>query len=217
MNKYLINNNSKNLIIFFCGWGCDEYEFNHLQANSDVLLLFNYTDLGLDFDFSKYNEFNLMAFSAGVFIASIFQFGFDINKKIAVSGNPYLFDEHLGLSEKFQDILYNITEENADDFARNYLVKTEDEWKKFHHSKRTPDSCKFEFDCLKNIYKTQKQNIKNIYDFAIMGNEDPIFNYSAQKEFFDNRLRTIENARHNLFFRINNYEQLLNLAISDNV
>ena len=133
MKKYLINNNSQNLLIFFTGWGCDEYEFEHLKSDCDVLLLYDYSDLNLDFDFSKYKNFDLISFSAGVFVASIIDFDFKINKKIAISGNPYLFDEKLGLSKKIQDILYGITEENADDFARNYLVKTDDEWKIFHH------------------------------------------------------------------------------------
>ena len=31
MKKYLINKNSDTLLIFFTGWGCDEYEFEHLK------------------------------------------------------------------------------------------------------------------------------------------------------------------------------------------
>ena len=213
MKQYLINNHSKNLIIFFTGWGCDEYEFEHLKSDSDVLLVYDYIDLNLDFDFSKYTEFNLIGFSAGVFVASLFDFKFKINNKIAPSGNPYLFDEYLGLSKEMQSILYNITEENADDFARNYLIKTDNEWKVFHHSKRTLDSCKKEFDSLKSIYKNQKQNIKDIYGTAIVGADDKIFNLIAQKEFYGKRLKIINNARHNLFFRIDKYEQIFNLGI----
>lgn len=209
MKHHLIGRNSDNLLIFFSGWGCDEFEFEHLKSNSDVLILYDYSDLDLDFDFSKYHKFDLMAFSAGVFVASVVRFGFEINKNIAVSGNPYLFDEKLGLSKEVQDILYNITEKNADYFARNYLVKTEEEWKIFHHSKRTLDSCKRELDNLKNLYETKKQDIKDIYNLAIIGTEDPIFNVSVQKEFYGKRLNLIENARHSLFFRIKNYEQLM--------
>lgn len=213
MKDYLINNKSDNLLIFFTGWGCDEYEFEHLKSNSDVLLLYDYSDLNLEFDFSKYKNFNLISFSAGVFIASIFSFNFTINRKIAISGNPYLFDERLGLSNEIQDVLRNITAENADDFARNYLVKTEEEWKIFHHSRRTLDSCKAEFENLKKIYESNKQNIKDIFDIALIGENDKIFNLSVQKEFYGKRLKIIENARHNLFFRTNRYEQLLNSKI----
>ncbi len=208
MKKYLINNNSDKLLIFFTGWGCDEYEFEHLESESDVLLLYDYTDLILDFDFSKYKHFDLIAFSAGVFASSIIKFDFKIDRRAAISGNPYLFDEKFGLSKEIQDILYNITEKNADDFARNYLVKTDEEWKKFHHSKRTLESCKAEFKCLKELYFANKHNINDTFDFALIGGNDKIFAPSTQKEFYGKRLYIIENARHSLFFRIDKYEQL---------
>jgi len=211
MKQYYINNKSDSLLIFFTGWGCDEYEFEHLKSKSDVLILYDYTDLYLNFDFSKYNEINLLAFSAGVFVASIFKFGVKINKKIAADGNPFLFDEKYGLSKQIQDILYNITEENADEFARNFLIKTDEEYKEFHPSKRTLESCRIEFDCLKNIYQKEKENIKDIYDLVLFGENDTIFNISAQREFYKNKIKFVQNARHNLFFRIKKYEDLLYL------
>ena len=210
MKKYFINKNSDTLLLFFAGWGCDEYEFEHLNSDTDVLILYDYTDLSLDFDFSKYKRFNLIAFSAGVFAASVYNFGFNIDTKVAISGNPYLFDEHFGLSSEIQDILYNITEENADEFAKSYLVKTDEEFKKFHHSMRTIQSCRSELDSLKKLYRIQKQNIKDIYDTVFIGEDDPIFNVSAQKEFYGEKLHIVKNARHNLFFRIEKYEQFFN-------
>jgi biotin synthesis protein BioG len=212
MKKYLIEKNSDNLLIFFAGWGCDEFEFEHLDSVCDVLILYDYCDLNLDFDFSKYKTFNLIAFSAGVFVASVFNFNIKFDKIIAIDGNPYLFDEYFGLSAKIQDVLYNITEETADDFARNYLVKTNDEYKNFHPSKRTLESCQIEFNCLKKIYQNKKQDIKDIYKIALFGEEDPIFNVWAQKEFYKDRLYLIKNARHNSFFRIKKYEEILNLV-----
>ncbi len=214
MKKHLISNNSDKLLIFFTGWGCDEYEFEHLKSERDVLLLYDYTDLILDFDFSMYKNYDLIAFSAGVFISSVVEFGFNIEKKIALSGNPYLFDEKLGLSKKIQDILYNITEENADDFAKKYLIKTEEEWKRFRHSGRSLDSCKAEFNSLKDLYTKNKANIKDIFDFALIGENDEIFNLEAQKEFYGKRLIRIENARHSLFFKLAKYEQIFDLIRS---
>ena len=208
MKQYFINKNSDNLLIFFTGWGCDEYEFKHIETDYDVLLFYNYFDLDLDFDFSRYKNIDLIAFSAGVFVASIMDFDFKINKKIAIDGNPYLFDEQLGLSKEMQEILYNITEENAEDFARNYLVKTEEEWKNFHPSKRTLESCREEFESLKQIYTENYHKIKNIYDSAIIGENDLIFNISVQKEFYGEKLFILKNARHNPFFRIKNYKEL---------
>ncbi len=211
MQKYLVSRNSDNLIIFFTGWGCDEFEFEHIKSNSDVLILYDYSDLNLDFDFSKYHKFDLLAYSAGVFVASVMNFDFEINKKIAINGNPYLFDEKFGLSNKIQNVLCNITEENAEDFARNYLVKTDEELKNFHPAKRTLESCRTEFESLKKIYKLNKHKIKDIYDAAIIGEDDLIFNVSAQKEFYGERLKLIPDSRHNMFFKFSKYKQIFDV------
>lgn len=53
---------------------------------------------------------------------------------------------------------------------------------------------------------------KDIYDKSVMSREDKIFDAAAQKEFYGSRLKIIKNARHNLFFRIKNYEQIINYA-----
>ena len=209
MKQYYINKNSDKLILFFSGWGCDEYEFLHLESDSDVLILYEYFDTNLNFDFSKYKEINLLAFSAGVFMASIYPFDFKINKKIAISGNPYLFDEHYGLSSKMLEIFRQINEENCDDFARNYLVKTDEEYNNFHPSKRTLESCNLELEALEKIYKENSKNIKDIFDRAYIGDDDPIFKLSAQKEYYKERIIVMENSRHNPFFRIKSYEDFL--------
>ena len=213
MKQYFLSKNSDSLLMFFAGWGCDEYAFEHLYSESDVLILYEYNDLKLDFDFSKYKKVELMTFSAGVFVASVFNFDFKISRKVAIDGNPYLFDEYYGLSKSMQEILYNITEDSAEAFARNYLVKTDEEYKIFHPSMRTLASCKEEFDCLRQIYNSNKAKIKDIYDLAIFGDSDPIFNVSAQKEFFKDRLRIVKNARHDPFFRIKKFEDVFELGV----
>ena len=211
MKHFHIDNNSSSLILFFSGWGCDEYEFEHMTSESDVLILYDYTNLNLDFDFSKYKNIDLIAFSAGVFVASIFDLDLKIRRKIAIDGNPYLFDEYLGLSKDIQKVLTSITEENAEDFAKNYLVKTKEEYENFHPSRRTLESCNIEYNCLKQIYNDRKQDIKDIFDIAYIGDQDLIFNVEAQKEFYKNRLRIIKNARHNVFFRLKRYEDIYEL------
>ena len=199
--------------MFFTGWGCDEHEFEHLSSTSDVLLLYDYSDLDFNFDFSNYKEINLIAFSAGVFVATIVDLECKINKKIAISGNPFLFDKYYGLSENIQNILYSITEDNADDFAQNYLIKTDDERKRFRHSNRTIESCQNEFKSLKLLYETNKNKIQNIYDLLIIGADDLIFNLSAQKEYYKNKIKIIENARHNMFFKITSYDDIFRICM----
>jgi hypothetical protein len=61
----LLKNNSDRLIIFLCGWGMDEKPLLPLKTGNDVLFLFNYSDLSLDFDFSIYEKIDLIAFPVG--------------------------------------------------------------------------------------------------------------------------------------------------------
>ena len=65
MRYFYQNNQSKELIVFFAGWGCDENQFTNLQDNKDVLILYDYQDLELDFEFSRYNRIDVIAYSAG--------------------------------------------------------------------------------------------------------------------------------------------------------
>ena len=214
MKQYFKSNNSNKLIIFFSGWGCDEYAFEHLTSDCDILIFYDYLDFSYVFDFSKYSEINILAYSAGVFAASVFKHEFKINKKIAVSGNPYLFDEKLGISKAMQKVLCSVTEENADEFVRNYLIKTEEEYKNFRCAKRTLESCNTEFETLKSLYDKETNNINENYDFAVIGENDLFFNPEKQKEFYKTKLKIIPNARHNMFFRFKTYEEIFDLALS---
>ncbi|MCR4819964.1 MAG: DUF452 family protein [Elusimicrobiales bacterium] len=212
MKHFLMDNGSDSLLLFFSGWGCDEHEFEHLKSGSDVLILYDYNNLRLEFDFSGYREINLLAFSAGVFAAAASDIKNISGRKTALSGNPYLFDGHFGLSQEIQEMLCGINEENAADFAKNYLVKTDEELAAFHNSGRTIESCRAEFESLKRLYSERKNSIKDIFDSALIGGDDRIFNIEAQKEFYGSRLRIVPNARHSIFFRIKSFDEIIDMA-----
>ena len=176
----------------------------------------NLSTVGMDAESWKqlqdaYNQGNYSLVDRVAFVASVLDFDINFDKKIAMSGNPYLFDEKFGLSKEVQNILCGITEENADDFAKNYLIKTDEEWKNFHSSKRSIVSCMSEFETIKKLYGENKHKIKDIYNMACIGEDDTIFDVSSQKEFYKERMTIIKNARHNLFYRINNYGQIFEL------
>ena len=50
-SKLLINNNSKELIIFMSGWGCDDKQFAGITTSKDLVIFYDYDDLKIDFDF----------------------------------------------------------------------------------------------------------------------------------------------------------------------
>ena len=56
MQYFYQDNHSKDLIAFFAGWGCDQNQFTNLHDSKDVVILYDYQDLKLDFDFGKYEN-----------------------------------------------------------------------------------------------------------------------------------------------------------------
>ncbi len=214
MQYFFQDNHSRDLIIFFSGWGCDENQFTNLHDHKDVLILYDYQDLNLDFDFSKYDNIYVIAYSAGVFVASIMADKLpNVRKKVAVCGNPYLFDENLGLSSQIIQVFRNITLDNYLEFRRQYMVFSTDEYEKYNQlqSRRTIESCENELNALQKMYQERKAQIAPLFDKVIAAENDLIFKLSVQKDFYKDNLRIIKNARHHIFFRFNSFEEILNV------
>ncbi|MBQ8476206.1 DUF452 family protein [bacterium] len=110
----------------------------------------------------------------------------------------------------------NITDDTALDFCRNYLVQTDEEFEvlKKHQSRRTIDSSNKELDALYEIYIREKENIKPVFDIVLAGDNDEIFPLETQQEFFKDKLCIVKNARHNIFYRLKNYEDVFRLAFN---
>ena len=70
--KFISQNNSNSLLLFFAGWGMDENPFKDFKIkNVDLMICYDYRKL--DFDFSlikKYNSIKLVAWSMGIWAAS---------------------------------------------------------------------------------------------------------------------------------------------------
>ena len=214
MKYFYQNNNSNELIVFFAGWGCDENQFTNLSDKTDVLILFDYQDLDLNFDFSKYNNIDVIGYSAGVFVASITIDSIpNVKKKVALCGNPYLFDEKLGLSAEIIKVFKGITLDNYLDFRRKYMVFSDEEFEKYNRlqSLRTIESCDSELLALQTIYEQKKEQINPKFDRAIVAENDLIFNLESQKDFYKEKLFIIPNARHHIFFNFNSFAEILNI------
>ena len=214
MRYFFQNNNSSDLIVFFSGWGCDQNQFVNLHDRKDVLILYDYQDLTLDFDFSKYKNIYVIAYSAGVFIASILADTLpNVRQKTAVCGNPYLFDEILGISAENIKVFKEITLDNYLDFRRKYMVLGNEEYERYNQleSLRTIESCASELDAIQRLYAEHKAHINPVFDIAIAAENDLIFNLSAQREFYKDKLRVIPNAKHHIFFHFNSFEDMLDI------
>lgn len=214
MQYFYQNNHSRDLIVFFSGWGCDYNQFANLHDQKDVLILYDYQDLKLDFDFGKYANVYVIAYSAGVFIASIFSDKIpNVRQKVALCGNPYLFDKKMGLSEENIRVFKNITLDNYLDFRRKYMVFTDEEYELYNklESLRTIDSCEAELEALQKLYNAYKKDINPIFDKAVLAENDLIFNLQVQQDFYKDKIHVINNAKHHIFFRYGSFEDILKI------
>lgn len=214
MQYFFEDHHSHDLIVFFAGWGCDENQFTNLHDRKDVLILYDYHDLSLNFDFTRYANIYVIAYSAGVFVASIMADQLpNLRCKIAVCGNPYLFDENLGISQATVQVLNDITLDNYLDFRRRYMVFSNDEYERYNQlqSLRTLESCVDELTALQKMYNESRAQINPLFDKAIVADNDLIFRLSAQQDFYKEKLHIIPNARHHVFFRFKSFEEMLKI------
>ena len=212
MQYFFQNHNSSELIVFFAGWGCDYNQFVNLHDKLDVLILYDYKDLELNFDFNKYNNIYVLAYSAGVFVSCLLSDKIpNVKTKIALCGNPYLFDKKLGLSPAHLQVLQNINLDNYLDFRRKYMVFSDEEYAKYNElqSLRSIESCQSELIFLQKIYNENKDLIVSNFDRALVAEDDLLFKLDAQKSFYKEKLSIIPKARHHIFFRFNSFEEII--------
>ncbi len=208
MQTKLIQNNSKDLILFFTGWGCDDNQFKNFRSNNNLLLCWDYSSLDFEFDFSKYDKINLLTYSAGVLIACLIKDKLPkFNKTVAVNGNPLMFDKKFGIDNKTIKLMLDLNVHNCMDFISKYLVYDKQDLKSFLStpSHRPFESSKQELLKLQEYCKMKLKPIK--YDKAILSDNDKIFNLATQKEYFKDNYIMIKNAAHHTpFLRFSTYE-----------
>ncbi len=212
MKYCLKSQNNKNLIVFFCGWGMDETPMLPLTSDSDVLYIYDYNDLNFEFDFSKYEDIKLIAFSCGVYMASLAKDSFPhFSTKIAINGTLKPFDEDFGITKEMAATFEGISLENCLEFREKLLVENKQELQLFNQNspKRTLESSLSEFEALKKYSKIKiNEHIK--YDKILISQNDRIIPTEAQKAFWQDNFKTIPGA-HFPFYNFKSLEDIINI------
>lgn len=211
MQTFLRNNNSNELILLFNGWGMDERPYEPIASSRDILFVSDYTDLELNFDFSKYEKIILITFSAGTFMSAYLQDKLPkLDLKIALSGNLHLFTDGCGPSKNVLSEMKNISFENALEF-RKKLVYSEKEYSLFNKNQpmRTLASSLSELDLLQK-YSDENKVLDFEFDKVIIGENDEILpreNQLRAWKGFEN-LTSIEGG-HFLFYKFSNFDEII--------
>ena len=213
-----IKNNSKKLIVFFNGWGCDMHQFTHLKAQDfDVLLIHDYRVLTLKSaeieKIKAYGDVNVVAWSYGVWVAQRFwgQCQLPKNRAIAINGTTQPVSEEYGIAERImQGTLELLSERNMMKF-QNRMVGGKAAWEKFKEIKpqRHFNGQKEELAALIEHFKQEEFN-DVFYDKALVGKNDLIFLADNQLKFWEDKV-TIEviDASHYCFFEYETWKELL--------
>lgn len=209
--KLIENSNSNDLIVYLSGWGCDDVQFKHMTSSKNVLICWDYTDLDFEFDFSKFDKIDLIAYSAGVFVAGLLKNNLPkFDYKVAINGNPLIFDEYFGARPSVKGVLGQVNPSNYMDFRRNYLVVTEEQLEEFNANapERSFESCDEEFKKLVE-YSSKKYDVME-YDKAILSDSDKIFNLEHQKEYYKDKYVILKGYGHDVFGFFKSYDDIIN-------
>ena len=206
MKHFWLNktNTNKKLIIFFNGWGMDEKIVSHLECEDyDVVVLYDYNDLELDIqslNLSQYTEKHIIAWSMGVMVATLFNFG-EIKTSTAICGTPFAINNEYGIPER----IYNLTikgfsETSSKKFMERMFIEKPSI---VTFSDRTFDSKLSE---LKKMLE-YKPNTEFNFTKAIVGSDDKIIPTKNQLNYWDNPI-TI-NSGHCPFMLYKKWTELL--------
>lgn len=215
---YLKNKDSKDLILFFAGFGADISHFSHLDSKCDVIMIYDYVDFYFDlsflFKYERYENITLIAFSMGVCISSfILDSKLDFKQKIAINGTNYGINNTFGISEK----IFKLTAKhfNLNDFKNMLFESIDSKLDSIHFATRN-----HLIQELESIYNfAKKRNIcnkKNIesglfsWNKAIISKQDRIFPSQHSLNFFNlsNTKHIILNEPHFIFFAFNTWEEI---------
>lgn len=205
--KWLNKKDNKKLIVFFNGWGMDEKIVSHLLFEDyDVLMFNDYRILEIDnYDFSKYIDKTLLAWSMGVFICSKFYDTFkNFDRFIAINGTQKPVDDNYGIPH----IIYNLMVENFNELTCDKFVRkisTGDNLREY--CTRPMQELKEELIAIRD-YKIDK-HLK--FDKVIISKKDRIMPPKNQRNYWQSQeIIPIEiESVHNVFENYTKWSDLL--------
>ena len=190
MKLHLKNNNSDNLILFFCGWGMDENPFSVLKSKSDILFVYDYTTPDFpEFDFSKYKSIKLLSFSYGVYAGAIAKLPEDlrIEKRIAINGTLIPVDDTYGVPVKQFELTEKMDSQSVVKFRQRLFggEKAKEHFELFeqHLPNRSAKSCTDELLGMKK-YVPQLATPQKIFDKVYIASYDRCVPTRNQKNFW---------------------------------
>lgn len=178
----------RKLIIFFCGWSFDNKPFEPLDCGEyDVLMFYDYKNHTIPFDIPDYDEYYLITWSMGVYIAYLLRDKLpEFKLKIAVNGTPFPIHNHFGIPERTFDLTLKYVDTGLQGKFQRNLFKKDDDFEKYMLNpvaRKIPEQAE-ELRALKDFISMSELSYDNFYDRAIIGESDKIIPAQNQINFW---------------------------------
>lgn len=188
------------LLLVFAGWSASPALFRHLEGpgeGTDLWICYDYRDLTFEEDLSGYREIDLIAWSLGVWAASVALKGREaaINRAIAVNGTLCPVHDRWGIPEAiFRGTLDNVTEEGMRRFNRRMYGKREIQQACETADARPLDEIRNELQQLYLAIRKDEpaQVFSPLYNRALLSSADRIFPAENLRAFWQGRLPVTE-------------------------
>jgi len=214
MKSYFSDNNSKQLIIFFNGWGMDDSLLKHFNTDKDILIFYDYrSDVKLpELSLKNYDEVYVVAWSMGVFMANQLapKLGLSITKSIALCGSPYPVDDAFGIRTKVYDMTCKgLRIAGTDKFFTQMFAGQESPL--FSRPEREFMEQIDELENLKTVsIDAEKESFK--WDVAVVGMKDRIFPPKNLISYWEGKTRLIQDDMpHYPFDKYDSWTKILSI------
>lgn len=185
--KYISRNKPqcRRLILIYAGWAMDWRPFKGLAADGyDVMVVWDYRELTFNWKpLLKYDEICLLAWSMGVFAASVTVHEIlpRITKRIAVNGTLHPIHDRMGIPETiFSGTVAGLSPTNMRKFYRRMcLTAGQFEWFKEHKPQRDFEEMRQELTDIETHSLFHVAQVED-WDLAVVGRHDTIFPASNQ-------------------------------------
>ena len=178
LNKKSDSNGGEKLIIFFCGWSFDNKPFERLACGDyDVLMFYDYKNHELPIEIPKYDEYYLITWSMGVYIAYLLRGQLpEFKEKIAINGTPFPICNRLGIPERTFDLTLKYVDTGLQGKFQRNLFKEECDYEKYTQNpvqREIPEQAA-ELAALKDFISSSDMTYEKFYDCAIISSMDKI-------------------------------------------
>lgn len=214
---WLKRNDSREVLLFFNGWGMDSRVVAHLQGDRDVVEIHDYRNLGqLEIpDLVGYEAVRVVAWSMGVWAAALLvdKWGVVPHSAIAVNGTGCPVDDHYGIPFRG----YLLTERGMDGcgrekfYRRMFSSAEEMLWFEQRKPNRLLGEQVEELCLIRKQAAVCHREMK--WDVALVSDGDLIFPPDNQRNWWKGRSRTVALAGgHCPFRQFDNWNLVLDYA-----